>query len=93
MRVGALKIYMEIIGSSSLKDKRAVLKGLKERIRRRFNVSISEVDNQDKWQRATLGISSISHDKEFIEMMFNKIVHYIEQEKSILILEIITEVL
>ena len=93
MRVGALKIHMEIISSSSLKDKRMVLRGLKQRIRNRFNVSISEIDNHDKWQRTTLGISSISHDKQFIEMMFNKIVHYIEQEKSILILDIKMEVL
>ena len=93
MRVGALKVHMEIIGSSSLKDKRAVLKGLKERIRRHFNVSVSEVDNHDKWQRATLGISSISHDKQFIEMMLNKIIDYIEEEKSVLILDIKMEIL
>lgn len=93
MRVGTLKVHMEIIGSGSLKDKRAVLRGLKERIRRRFNVSISEVDNHDKWQRATLGISSISHDKQFIETMLNKIINYIEEEKSILILEAKMEVL
>ncbi|MCK4463898.1 MAG: DUF503 domain-containing protein [Candidatus Omnitrophica bacterium] len=93
MRVGALKIHMEIISSSSLKDKRAVLKGLKERIRRRFNVSISEIGNHDKWQRATLGISSISHDKQFIETMLNKIINYIEEEKSVLVLDINIEIL
>ena len=93
MRIGALKVYMEIIGSSSLKDKRAVLKGLKQRIRNRFNVSISEVDNHDKWQRATLGISSTSHDKQFIETMLNKVINYIEEEKSILILDINIEIL
>lgn len=93
MRIGVLQVYMEIIGSSSLKDKRSVLKGLKERIRRRFNVSISEVDNHDKWQRATLGISSISNDKQFIDTMLNKVINYIEEEKSILILDINIEIL
>ncbi len=93
MRIGALKVHMEIIGSSSLKDKRAVLKGLKQRIRNRFNVSISEVDNHDKWQRATLGISSTSHDKQFIDTMLNKVINYIEEEKSILILDINIEIL
>ena len=70
-----------------------VLKGLKERIKNRFNVSISEVDNHDKWQRATLGIASISRDKQFVEMVFNKIMHYIEGEGSVLILDTQMEIL
>ena len=93
MRVGALKIQLEITDSNSLKDKRMVLKSLKERIRNRFNIAISEVDNHDKWQRATLGISSVSREKQFIEMMFNKIIHYIENEGSVLILDTQMEIL
>ncbi len=93
MRVGALKVQLEITDSNSLKDKRMVLRSLKERIRRRFNVSISEVDNHEKWQRATLGISSISNDKQFIETMFNKITDYIESEKRVLILDMTVEIL
>lgn len=93
MQVGILKIYLEITNSRSLKDKRMVLKGLKDRIRRSFNVSISEISEQDKWQSSVLGISSISSDKQFIETMFNKIVDFIEKEKSVLILNAEIEIL
>jgi len=50
MRVGVTRISLEALGSQSLKDKRSVLKGIKDRIRSRFNVSISEVDDHQKWQ-------------------------------------------
>lgn len=93
MRIGALTIYLEIIGSNSLKDKRRVLKGLKERIRQRFNVSIAEIDNQDKWQRSTLGIAAVSNNKRFIDSMLNNVINYIEKEKSVLILDTEMELL
>lgn len=88
-----MKIYLEITDSASLKDKRKVLKGLKDRIRKRFNVSISEIDHHDKWQRSTLGVAAVSHDKKFIDSVLNKVMDHIEETRSVLILDTEIEVL
>lgn len=56
--VGVLvEIDLHVPASSSLKEKRGVVKALIARLRRDLNVSVAEVDNQDLWQRATLGVA------------------------------------
>ncbi|HHF58000.1 MAG TPA: DUF503 domain-containing protein, partial [candidate division WOR-3 bacterium] len=52
MLVGVLILDLYIPASNSLKDKRGILKRLKDRIRNKFNVSVSEIDDQDVWRRA-----------------------------------------
>jgi len=58
--VGVLRVDIFIPGSESLKDKRRVLRSLIERIRGRFGVSCSELDAQDLWQRAIIGVACVS---------------------------------
>ena len=60
MFVGIVRIELHIPGSSSLKDKRSVVQGLKERIRQRVHAAVAEVDHQDLWQRAALGVAVVS---------------------------------
>ena len=67
MIIGVLKIELFIPQSSSLKEKRMVLRSIKDRIKNKFNVSVAEVDNQDKWQRATFGIACVGSDKKYVE--------------------------
>ncbi len=71
MRVGVLKIDSHVTNSASLKEKRFVLTGLKDRIRKTFNVSVSEVDNHDKPQAATIGVSCVSNEKAHIDPTLN----------------------
>ena len=78
MLVGICKIELFISESSSLKAKRAVLKSLKTRIRNKFNVSISEVENNEKWQRATIGLAMVTNERKIIDSVFNKILSFIE---------------
>jgi hypothetical protein len=59
MVVGLLSIELHLPGSRSLKDKRMVLRGIKDRLRK-FNVAVAEVDHHDLWQRAGLGVVTIS---------------------------------
>jgi uncharacterized protein YlxP (DUF503 family) len=59
MVVGLLSIELHLPGSRSLKDKRMVLRGIKDRLRK-FNVAVAEVDHHDLWQRAALGVVTIS---------------------------------
>jgi uncharacterized protein YlxP (DUF503 family) len=59
--------------SSSLKEKRKIIHGLVTRIRKRFNVSISEVNYHDLWQRAGLGFAAVSHNSPELELIINTI--------------------
>ena len=67
MVVGICRLDLYIHGSASLKDKRQVLKSVKDRIRNRFNASIAEVADHDKWQRGVLGFSMIGNDKNHLD--------------------------
>lgn len=59
MVVGLLTVELHFPGAHSLKEKRMVLRGVKDRVRK-FNISVAEVDHHDLWQRATLGIVTIA---------------------------------
>lgn len=63
MVIGLLSVELHIAESQSLKDKRMVLRRVKERLKK-FNVSIAELDHQDLWQRASLGIVTISTGRD-----------------------------
>ena len=62
MIVGLLTIEMHVPGAQSLKDKRMVLRRLKDRLRK-FTVAVSEVEHQDLWQRAALALVTVSTDQ------------------------------
>jgi uncharacterized protein YlxP (DUF503 family) len=64
--VAVLMVEILIPASQSLKEKRRVLKSIKDRIRAKFNVSVAEIGEHDKWQRAVLGVTAISPDKNYL---------------------------
>jgi len=66
MVIGHLAIELHIPGARSLKEKRMVLRSVKDRIRK-FNVAVAEIAHQDLWQRATLGIVAISTNNDHVE--------------------------
>ena len=78
MNIGLLTLEIFIPDSHSLKEKRFVVRSLKDRLRK-FNISIAECDHQDLWQRSTLGIVSISSDAKVLEKTLNAVVE--ESEK------------
>jgi uncharacterized protein YlxP (DUF503 family) len=78
MVVGILEVDLSIPGADSLKSKRMVLRSLKDRIRREFNVSIAEVADNDQWQSASLAIAVVSNDKRFANQVLSKVVDLIE---------------
>jgi len=63
--------------NESLKGKRRVLKSITTRVRSKFNVSVAEVDNQNLWQLATLGICFVSNDNRFTNEVLSKVVDFI----------------
>lgn len=66
MNVGILQFEIMIPHAHSLKDKRSVVKSLKDRARREFNLAIAEVDDQDLHQRATLGAVTVGTDPQVV---------------------------
>lgn len=79
MVVGVCTLELDIPASHSLKDKRSVLKSLAARVRKDFNVSIAEVDGQDTWNRATLGIVCVSSDAAYAQGLLTKVIESIER--------------
>jgi uncharacterized protein YlxP (DUF503 family) len=67
MFVGIVRIELHLPASTSLKDKRSVLRSLKDRIRDRVQASVAEVDHQDLWQRATLGVAIVSGESRQVD--------------------------
>ena len=78
MNVGVCRIDLEFPASHSLKDKRKVLRSIVARVQSRFNVAIAEVDRNDSWQVATLGVTCVSNDSRHASEMLSKVVHYIQ---------------
>jgi uncharacterized protein YlxP (DUF503 family) len=76
--VGLLTVELYMPSSFSLKDKRIIVKGLKDKIRSKFNVSISEVDYLDKWQRSRIGIVQVGNNYGTIEKNLDTIFHIID---------------
>ena len=71
--VGVLTLDIVVEASHSLKEKRHVVKGLKDRLRERFNVAVSEIDGLDSWQHSVLAAVTVSNDKVFAEKVLNQV--------------------
>jgi uncharacterized protein len=67
MPIGLLTLEIHIPDARSLKDKRQVLRSLKDKLRAHFNVAVAELDHQDLWQRAKVGVVTISNDGKHLE--------------------------
>ena len=77
MHVGICKIHFRLPENSSLKGKRQVVKPIVARIRNKFNVSVAEVDNLDRWQLATLGICCVSNDSRYTNEVLSRVVTFV----------------
>ena len=77
MNIGICKIRLRLPENGSLKEKRQVLKSLTTRVKNRYNVAIAEVDDQDLWQLATLGIACVSNSAQYADEMLAKTVEFI----------------
>jgi uncharacterized protein len=73
MPVGVLTLEIQLPYAHSLKEKRSVVQSLRNRLRSRFNVAVAELDHQDVWQRATLGVTSISNSQPLLESLLQQV--------------------
>jgi len=76
--IGILTVKLHIPASNSLKAKRRVVKSIKERLRNRFNISVSEVDDHDKWQLAVVACANVACCKKDVNSTLSKALDFIE---------------
>ncbi len=79
MVVGTLRLTLALHGVDSLKHKRRILRQLRDRVRTRFNVSWSEVDDQDAHAVATIGVAAVSGDERYLDGQLNLVVEEVER--------------
>jgi len=77
MNVGVCRIEFRLPENLSLKGKRRVVKSITTRVRNKFNVSVAEVDDQNLWQLATLGICCVSNNSRYTNEVLSKVVDFI----------------
>jgi len=81
MNVGVCRMSFRLPENLSLKGKRQVLKSVTTQVKNKFNVSIAEVDDQDLWQLATLGICCVSNNKRYTNRVLSKVVGFITNSR------------
>lgn len=79
MVIGVATIELHIPMNGSLKGKRSVVKPLIARLRTEYNVSVAEVDEQDKLRTAVIGVACISSDKDYAHGLLTKVVESVER--------------
>lgn len=87
MIVACLRIQFHLPGCSSLKEKRFVLRSLKDRLRNRFNVALCEIGYQDKWQRSEIALVTVAGDRKGIDAAVQSILNFLEREERAVLTE------
>jgi len=82
MTVGTLEIKLLVRQSRSLKDKRRVIRSLKDRIRNRHNVSVAEVGALQSRQQAILGVAMVGNDPQYIDAALAKIIEIVRFDRT-----------
>ena len=93
MVVGLCTVELYIASAHSLKEKRSVIKSLMERIKNKFNVSIAEVDYQDNWQHAVLGMAAVSNESKHVHQTLQNIAKFIENNEMSEVVDISMEII
>lgn len=78
MTIGLLQIDLLLPEARSLKDKRRVIKSLKDRLHNRFNCSVAETGQQDAWQRATLAVCIVGGESGHVNSQLSHVVTFVE---------------
>ena len=91
MVIGVLTVKLSLSWAHSLKDKRQAVKSLIERLKSRYNISVSEAGENDIWKTAVIGICCVSNQSNHIDSIMSKIVNFIENDNRVQITDYSTE--
>jgi uncharacterized protein YlxP (DUF503 family) len=83
MTVGIARVTLFLGESHSLKEKRMVLRRMKDLVRNKFNVSVAEVSEHDRWQRAVLGLTLVGSDRRFTESALDEVLRFIRDHVQV----------
>ena len=84
MTVGLARVTLFVAGSHSLKEKRSVVRRLKDLVTQKFNVSIAEVGANDVWQRAVLGLALVGNERRFVESQLDEVLAFVRSKAEVL---------
>jgi uncharacterized protein len=83
MTVGIARLTLFLGDSRSLKDKRMVLRRVKDRLRQKFNVAAAEVEDNDLWQRAVLGLVVVGNERRFVESSLDEVIRFVRAQAEV----------
>jgi uncharacterized protein YlxP (DUF503 family) len=87
MTVGLVQLTFQVGQAMNLKDKRRVLKSFKDRLKNRYNVSVSEIDAHDNIRKAVLGIAMVGNDKRYVEGSLQRIINSAATHRDMILLD------
>jgi len=79
VQIGLLTIHFQLLGVTSLKQKRSLIKPLVMRVHREFNVSAAEIDRLDAWQESIIACTLVSNDSHFTQRALQEVLDFIER--------------
>jgi uncharacterized protein YlxP (DUF503 family) len=85
--VGIARLTLFIAGSHSLKEKRMVIRRVRDLVRQKFNASIAEVGDNDVWQRAMIGIALVGNERRFVESALDEVVRFVRGKAEVTVEE------
>ena len=92
MLVGSVEIKLFIGQAGSLKEKRHILKSLKDNVHNKFNASVAEVDGLDKWQSAVIGVAVVGGEKNHVMSVLTNLIEYIKTFRNVQLVDYYMEI-
>jgi len=83
--IAFVNVTLHIPHAGSLKDKRRYIKSIKDKLHNQFNVSVAEIDKQDKWQQAVIGIVMLSSDRIYLEQQYSRIEQMLGEYRDVVV--------
>lgn len=88
MFVGSARFHLRLPESSSLKDRRRVLRSIIDQLRSKYGVSAAEVGSSEVWQRAEIGVACVSNTHQQVESVLDQVYHYVERRLDVELLDV-----
>lgn len=92
MKILVMEFKIRVSYVNSLKEKRMIVRSLKDKLRNNFNVSVSETGDNDNHKSIVLGICSVSNDKTLLQNLSEKAISFIEDNFDVEIVDIYSEI-
>jgi uncharacterized protein YlxP (DUF503 family) len=93
MVIGCIQAKLSIPEAHNLKEKRAILRSLKDRMMNKMNVSVAEVRDQDLWNAAVLAAVTVAAEREVVDQRLDAVKRHIESNPRVILLDVLVEVM